>query len=84
MSRLEEPQTIKKLKIGAIILLVMLVAVELMAPMFGVEHLHHAHFGIDGTPGFFAWYGFVTCVAMVLVSKVLGYVLKKKEDYYDE
>lgn len=43
----------------------------------------HALFGLDGTFGFFAWYGFATCVAMVVVAKGLGIVLKRKETYYD-
>ncbi len=44
----------------------------------------HEHFGIDGSFGFHGWYGFITCVAMVLVAKLLGYVLKRKDDYYDK
>ncbi len=44
----------------------------------------HEYFGIDGSFGFFGWYGFITCVAMVLVAKFLGYFLKRKEDYYDD
>ena len=44
----------------------------------------HEHFAIDGTFGFHAWYGFVTCAAMVVGAKVLGYVLKRGEDYYDD
>ena len=34
--------------------------------------------------GFFALFGFVCCVAIVIVSKLIGhYWLKRKEDYYD-
>jgi len=43
----------------------------------------HPHFGIDGTFGFFSWYGFATCVAMVLLAKLLGIFLKRPETYYD-
>jgi len=42
----------------------------------------HAHFGIEGSFGFYAWYGFVTCVAMVVLAKLLGIFLKRPEDYY--
>ena len=28
--------------------------------------------------------GFLSCLAMVLVAKALGYVLKKPEDYYPQ
>jgi len=42
----------------------------------------HPHFEVDGLPTFYAVYGFVSCVVIVLVSKLLGFVLKRKEDYY--
>ncbi len=42
------------------------------------------HFGIDGSFGFNAWYGFATCVVMVLVAKVLGFLLKRPDTYYDD
>ncbi len=44
----------------------------------------HGAFGIDGTFGFYAWYGFFMCVAMVLFSKGLGFFLKRKDTYYDD
>ncbi len=40
------------------------------------------YFGVDGKFGFGAWYGFLSCLAMVLVAKGLGYVLKRRDDYY--
>ena len=50
---------------------------------------HHASFEtqgihLDASPTFYAWYGFLTCAAMVLAAKLLGYVLKRKDDYYDD
>lgn len=44
---------------------------------------HHPHFGIDGTFGFGAWYGFIACVVLVLLAKGLGLVLKRPDTYYD-
>jgi hypothetical protein len=49
----------------------------------------HAHFdpeqfSLDMSPGFFAWYGFVTCAGMVALAKVLGIFLKRDEAYYDD
>ena len=45
---------------------------------------HHASFGIDGSFWFHAWYGFLTCCAMVLVAKpLLGKILSRPDDYYD-
>ncbi len=43
----------------------------------------HPHFGIDGTFGFYSWYGLVTCILMVLVAKLLGVAIKRKDTYYD-
>jgi hypothetical protein len=40
------------------------------------------YFGIDDWLAFGAVYGFLACVAMVLVAKVLGYLLKRDENYY--
>lgn len=44
---------------------------------------HHPHFGIDGSFGFGAWFGFAACVAMVLFAKLLGLILKRPDTYYD-
>ena len=50
---------------------------------------HHASFEaqgihLDASFGFYVWYGFLTCAAMVIVAKLLAVVLKRKDDYYDE
>ena len=42
----------------------------------------HQHFGIEDSFGFYAWYGFITCVAMVVFAKLLGMFLKRPENYY--
>ncbi|HZD25877.1 MAG TPA: hypothetical protein VE631_06415 [Alphaproteobacteria bacterium] len=49
------------------------------------EFFYHPHpyFTIDGWFAFNAVYGFLTCVAMVLFAKLLGFYLKRDEDYYD-
>ncbi len=55
-----------------------------LLPEFFVHH--HAHFPnikLDTWWGFFAWYGFLTCAAMVIVAKLLGWLLKRPDAYYD-
>jgi len=42
----------------------------------------HAYFGVDGWVGFYAAFGFLSCVAMVLFAKGLGWILKRPDDYY--
>lgn len=74
---LERPSTIKGLWIGFGIVLVVVLALDL-----GVEH--HAHFGIEGTIGFSAFYGFFACVLMVVGSKAIGLLLKRKDTFYDD
>ncbi len=70
-------ESIRLLWIIFIVILVVTVLSELL--------IHkHEHFGVDGTFGFSAWYGFLTCAAMVVGAKVLGYVLKRGENYYDD
>lgn len=58
---------------------------DLVLPMFGIEKLRHAHDETrwDFLPGFYAIYGFISCVALVLVAKWLRKFLMREEDYYD-
>lgn len=73
---LVKPETIRMLWIVSSVILAGIAAGD-----FFVHH--HEHFGIDGTFAFYAWYGFVTCVAMVVGAKVLGIFLKRPDDYYE-
>ena len=69
-------KTIKLLWVIFIAILVLTIVAELF--------IHkHEYFGIDGSFGFYGWYGFITCVAMVVGAKFLGNFLKRKDDYYD-
>ncbi|MGE0416496.1 MAG: hypothetical protein AB7O80_06800 [Acetobacteraceae bacterium] len=43
----------------------------------------HGMGGVEETFGFGAWYGFATCVAMVVVSRLIGLILKRPDTYYD-
>lgn len=50
---------------------------------FFIPREHVEHFW-EKIPGFHAVYGFVACVAIIVVSKFLGkHWLMKREDYYD-
>lgn len=74
---LVRPENIRKLWwiFGAILALTVLAQL--------LVHVHD-YFGVDGWFGFSAMYGFLTCVAMVIFAKVLGFVLKRPETYYDK
>lgn len=73
----DHPQNIKRLKIGFYIVLVLLVLPDFFM------HKHSLFSPVEAWPGFYAVFGFVSCVVIILVSKLLGFVLKRKEDYYD-
>ena len=69
---------------GTIRLLWMIFAVILVVTVTADMFIHHhAWFGLDGTFGFGAWFGFVSCIAMVVFAKALGAVLKRRDTYYD-
>ena len=74
---LARPSTIRLLwwVFGAV--LALSVATELVFKVKG-------YFGLDEWLGFGAVYGFLACLAMVLVAKALGWVLKRQADYYAE
>ena len=75
---LVRPATIKKLWVGGVASLLALTGLSLTVHP-------HATFGIEATPAFYSWYGFVTCVAMVIFAKfVLGLVLTRKDTYYED
>ncbi len=74
---LVRPETIRRLWIAFIAILALTVLAD-----FFVDH--HGKFGIDGTFGFYAWYGLLSCVGLVVFSKALGVLLKRADDYYDD
>ncbi len=43
----------------------------------------HAAFPWEGRFGFFATYGFVSCVALIFIAKGLRRLIRRDEDYYD-
>lgn len=73
---LARPATIRLLWKVFIAVLVALVLAQAIIYVKG-------YFGVDGWFGFGAAFGFLSCLAMVLFAKALGYVLKRPEDYYD-
>jgi sterol desaturase/sphingolipid hydroxylase (fatty acid hydroxylase superfamily) len=74
---LARPSTIKLLWRVFAVVLVLLVIAQALIYVKG-------YFGVDGWFGFGAAFGFLSCLAMVLFAKALGYVLKRGEDYYDD
>ena len=76
---LVRPKTIKMLWIGGVLSLLAITGLSLAVPH------HDVQFGIEGTAAFYSWYGFITCVGMVVFAKfVLGKLLTRKDTYYDD
>jgi len=73
---LTRKSTIRRLWIGSAVALAATVLMDL-----AIEH--HPYFGLDGTFGFGAWFGFASCVAMIAFAKALGAILKRPDTYYD-
>ncbi|MGI9290205.1 MAG: hypothetical protein ACR2QG_02890 [Gammaproteobacteria bacterium] len=74
---LVRPATIRLIRRVFIAVLAVLVLLQLIIKIKG-------YFGIDEWFAFGAVYGFISCVAMVLIAKILGLVLKRNENYYAE
>ncbi len=70
-------RTIRILWMASSVVLAITVLFDLMVD-------HYVIFGVGGAFGFAAWYGFLTCVAMVLAAKGLGFFLKRNDRYYDD
>jgi hypothetical protein len=62
------------------IIFLLVLALTVLANLFTEAH---AWFRIDGSFAFNAWYGFLSCIGMVLVAKLLGRLLHRKDSYYD-
>jgi TRAP-type C4-dicarboxylate transport system permease small subunit len=64
---------------------VVLALVVVLAAIPGIVDKQEAHTGIEDWPGFWAVFGFVGCVLIIIVSKWFGHAgIMTREDYYDE
>ncbi len=56
---------------------------EIVLPL--LSHGGHAHFSFERFPAWGSLYGFVSCAAIIIVSKLIGKLwLMRPEDYYGE
>ena len=73
----DKPENVSRLLKGFYGVCILLVLVDF------VVH-RHIGFGWEKIPAFYAIYGFVACVLLVIVAKKMRTVLMRKEDYYDD
>ena len=72
---LDEPQNVKRLWRGFLMVLAATVAAEFFIA-------RHPHFDIDALPVFYAAFGFIACTAMIGAAKAIGVLLKRPDSYY--
>ena len=55
------------------------------AALLAVDFLYHRHVihAFESVPGFYALFGLVACVVLVLAAKEMRKVLMRDEDYYE-
>jgi hypothetical protein len=74
---LDDPRHVRLLWrafIGVLALTVLAEAFVALHPAFGVESLF----------GFNAWFGFLACIAMIVLARALALWLKRPDTYYDD
>jgi hypothetical protein len=66
------------------IYLVSLVLSLILSPLLlRTDKLHH-HFSFQYLPEFFAVFGFVGCMLLILIAKGMGFFISRDENYYDK
>jgi len=73
----DKPENIRKMLRVFYVICALLVIVDFIVH----RHIYHDW---ENIPAFYAIYGFVGCVLLVLIAKEMRKILMRKEDYYDE
>jgi hypothetical protein len=72
----DKPRNVNRLLRGFYLVCAILLILDI------VLHRHVIH-SWENIPGFYAIFGFVACVLLVLIAKEMRKVVMRKEDYYD-
>jgi len=78
----DKPQNVRLVLRGLFVACGLVLFLDLLDLVLPFE-LRHAEEPWEGFPGFYAAFGFVACVVLVLLAKRLRGILMRKEDYYD-
>ena len=73
----DKPENVKRVLYGFYAICALLVIADFIV---------HRHIGLDWEriPAFYAMYGFVACVLLVVLARLMRKLVMRKEDYYDE
>ncbi|OUW06420.1 MAG: hypothetical protein CBD16_00205 [Betaproteobacteria bacterium TMED156] len=74
---LTKKENIKKLWILMIIILFLTIIIQIIFPV-------HGHFEIEESFAFASWFGFFSCILMIIIAKILGLLIKRPENYYNK
>lgn len=74
---LDDPRNIRKIVFG-------LVACSALAFLCSALYESHGGFGIQAWFGFYGIFGFIACVALVMIAKGLRRLLMRPETYYND
>ena len=72
----DKPENVNRFLIGFYVICGLLFLLDF------IVHRHSSR-AWEGLPGFYAIFGFVACVALVLVAREMRKIFMRKEDYYD-
>lgn len=73
---LEQPGTVQRIVKAVYVTCAVLILID--------PFIHkHGPFAIEHVWGFYAIFGFVACVGLVLAAKMMRRILMRPEDYYD-
>lgn len=73
----EEPRSFGNIVYVLYAVCALLVVIDLWVPK-------HGPFAIEYSFGFYAFYGFLVCVGLVVAARWLRAIVMRPEDYYDE
>lgn len=76
ISWLDSARNRRRLRLWFYAALVALLAADALVPK-------HGHFPWEQAPGFYAAYGFIGCVGLIFVARLLRRLVGRREDYYD-
>lgn len=73
----DRPENVARLLRGFYVICILLVLTDFLVH-------RHIGFGWEKIPAFYAIYGFVACVLLVLVARQMRKILMRGEDYYGD
>ncbi len=80
--QLEDPVRFGRLRRWFFVGLVVVASAEIVLPF--IFHGGHPHFSFERLPAWGSLYGLISCMAIIVVSKLIGKAwLMRREDYYD-